>query len=243
MHSARIAALLQPFLDRQLSSMQLDQISTYIDLLLRWNARINLTAVRNAEEIVPRHFGESLFLARQLFPDANIETEPARSQLAARGSKLVVDLGSGAGFPALPIKIWAPHIHLTMIESNHKKAAFLREAARALTLTNVDVIAERAESLLARLPKARPAKRPDPDADNAPSKVEFPLADVVTFRAVERFKQILPVATKFLASNARLAVLISAAQLAELESVPSITWQLIHVPQSYQRILAVGAIS
>src|SRR5208283_6083881 len=52
----------------------------------------------------------------------------------------VIDIGSGAGFPALPLKIWAPHIHLTLIESNHKKAAFLREVARALTLTNINVI-------------------------------------------------------------------------------------------------------
>ena len=68
MAPARISALLQPFLEAPLSPVQLDQISTYIDLLLRWNARINLTAIRDPEHIVPRHFGESLFLARHLFP-------------------------------------------------------------------------------------------------------------------------------------------------------------------------------
>jgi len=69
MDTARIAALLEPFLDQPLSPLQLDQISIYIDLLQRWNARINLTAIRHQDEIVTRHFGESLFLARHLFSD------------------------------------------------------------------------------------------------------------------------------------------------------------------------------
>src|ERR1700693_4466099 len=69
MDTARIAALLEPFLEPSLSPDQLDQISTYIDLLLRWNARINLTAIRHPEEIVTRHFGESFFLADHLFPN------------------------------------------------------------------------------------------------------------------------------------------------------------------------------
>src|SRR5271157_340997 len=69
MDTARIAAFLEPFLELSLPESQLDQISTYIDLLLRWNARINLTAIRHPEEIVTRHFGESFFLARHLFPN------------------------------------------------------------------------------------------------------------------------------------------------------------------------------
>ena len=66
MDSARIAELLASFLERPLSESQLEYISIYIDILLRWNARVNLTAVRQAEEILTRHFGESLFAARQL---------------------------------------------------------------------------------------------------------------------------------------------------------------------------------
>ena len=69
MDTARIAALLEPFVEAdELNETQLNQISIYIDLLQRWNARINLTAIRNEEEIVTRHFGESFFLARHLFP-------------------------------------------------------------------------------------------------------------------------------------------------------------------------------
>src|ERR1039457_6223290 len=142
-----IAARLEPFLNRELTPAQLDQISTYIDLLLRWNGRINLTAIRNEEEIVTRHFGESLFLARHLFPVG----APLIAHSAMGGTPLhptqVLDIGSGAGFPALPLKIWAPNIHLTLVESNHKKATFLREVARALTLTNINVMAERTEVL------------------------------------------------------------------------------------------------
>src|SRR5208283_124963 len=146
MDTARIAALLEPFLEQSLSPAQLDQVSIYIDLLLRWNARINLTAIRNEPEIITRHFGESFFLASHLFPngssvartllsanagtaqqstasppsnprhpeisqarrEASTPSRPPQEVVAPR----VLDIGSGAGFPALPIKIWAPHIPL-----------------------------------------------------------------------------------------------------------------------------------
>src|SRR6266851_4094752 len=162
MDTARIAALLQPFLEPSLPESLLDQISTYIDLLLRWNARINLTAIRHPEEIVTRHFGESFFLARHLFPKGGTDHRPLTTD---HRPPHVLDIGSGAGFPALPLKLWAPHIYLTLVESNHKKAAFLSEVARALTLTNINVITDRAEVL---------ATRPG-----------FPPADIVTLRAVE----------------------------------------------------------
>src|SRR3989442_13306046 len=135
MQSDRIAELLQPFLPVPLVESQLQAISTYIDILLRWNARINLTAVRQPEHIVTRHFGESLFAARHLFPNPRVRTDaPAAGPQHERSERLpalsVFDIGSGAGFPGLPLKIWAPEIHLTLIESNHKKASFLREVIR-----------------------------------------------------------------------------------------------------------------
>ena len=210
MHTARIAALLDPFLEQGLSQSQLDQISIYIDLLIRWNARINLTAIRHPEEIVTRHFGESFFLARHLFP-AGAPLHPPRG----------LDIGSGAGFPALPLKLWAPHIHLTLIESNHKKAAFLREVARALTLTEINVINDRAEVLDAR-----------PDS---------PRADIVTLRAVEHFETILPQAVTFLAPSATLAVLIGIAQVPHLTSLTTLKWRPpIPIPQSLARVLSIG---
>src|ERR1700693_1099183 len=125
----------------ELSAAQLQGISTYIDILLRWNARINLTAVREPEAIVTRHFGESLFAARHLFPQSSSVSS------VVKAFESVADVGSGAGFPGLPIKLWAPHLSLTLIESNHKKAAFLREITRALRLTDVNIQNMRVENL------------------------------------------------------------------------------------------------
>lgn len=209
MDKPRIAALLHPFLaGGTLPEVQLQQISTYIDLLLRWNARINLTAIRNPEEIVTRHFGESLFLASHLFP------EPSAGDLT------VLDIGSGAGFPGLPLKIWAPAISLTLVESNHKKAAFLREVIRALTLTNVDVLTTRAATLVGTHPRA----------------------DIVTLRAVERFDTILPTAASLVASTGRLALLIGSPQLSDLSGlIPSLEWVApVPVPQSDSRVLSIS---
>ena len=227
MNSTRIADLLKPFLDRELTALQLEQVSTYIDLLLRWNARINLTAIRNPEEIVTRHFGESFFMARHLFPSPQPMQTTERqghadsAQRSPRADNIrVIDLGSGAGFPALPLKIWDPQLHLTLIESNNKKATFLREVARTLAFTNVDVISSRAEVLAA-----------DPD---------FPRADVVTFRAVEKFDQILPLAASLLSPQGRLALLLGATQLPKLQSLPSLTWGTSSVPQSQSRLLSIG---
>jgi 16S rRNA (guanine(527)-N(7))-methyltransferase RsmG len=267
--TARIAALLEPFLEQSLPSSTLDQISIYVDLLLRWNARINLTAIRHPEEIVTRHFGESFFLARHLFPasvadrssvarapsPANTDSaqplptsqlsdpcHPERSQakreaIGSAKSKAcpelaegdpspstaprVLDIGSGAGFPALPLNLWAPHIHLTLIESNNKKAAFLREVARALTLTNINVITDRAEVL---------AARPD-----------FPRTEVVTLRAVEHFETILPRAVALLSPNGTLALLIGAAQTPGLTTLTTVNCHPpIPVPQSHARVLSIG---
>jgi 16S rRNA (guanine527-N7)-methyltransferase len=216
--TARIAALLEPFLEPSLPPSTLDQISTYIDLLLRWNARINLTAIRNPEEIVTRHFGESFFLASHLFPKSGTDHRPLTTD---HRPPHVLDIGSGAGFPGLPLKLWAPHIHLTLVESNHKKAAFLREVARALTLTNINVITDRAEVLAAR-----------PDS---------PRTEVVTLRAVEHFDEILPQAITLLAPRATLALLIGAAQLPRLTAATTMKWHPpIPIPQSRTRVLSIG---
>ena len=223
LETARIAALLEPFLQQPLQESQLNQISIYIDLLLRWNARINLTAIRNEEEIVTRHFGESFFMARHLFPLQALEGAPSKLGLGGSGrvGSSILDIGSGAGFPALPLKIWSPNLHLTLIESNHKKSAFLREVARALTLTNINVITDRVETVI-----AGPV---------------MPQADVVTLRAVEHFETILPQAVEFLAPTGRLALLIGTAQLPQLTTLTNLGWQPpITVPESHSRVLSIG---
>jgi 16S rRNA (guanine(527)-N(7))-methyltransferase RsmG len=285
MHPARIAELLEPFLGSAatpnhfhsepgqrpgpepafLTPAQLQHISTYIDILLRWNVRINLTAIRDPEDIVPRHFGESLFAARHLFPQRTSVAATELRQIAAHGTSpgstpgsdsapegqkrlsihnaappprsvaddhrsflacpeqsegtndpsSVADVGSGAGFPGIPLKLWAPQIALTLIESNHKKATFLREVTRAITLTDVNIQAARAETL---------------------SGSQF---DVVTLRAVEGFASILPTAASLVAPGGRLALLISSAQSETARSsLPRLIWNPpIQIPSSRTRIL------
>src|SRR5262249_33257166 len=157
---------------------------------------INLTVVRAPEEIVTRHFGESLFAARHLFPDASA----SRSR--------VIDVGAGAGFPGLPIRIWAPAIHLTLIESNHKKASFLREVIRQLPVTDTDVFPGRAEQFV-DLPK--PTANLPADASLTSSA-----GDVVTMRAVEHFASALPVAAKLVTPGGRLALLIGRGRVEQV---------------------------
>jgi 16S rRNA (guanine527-N7)-methyltransferase len=112
----------------------LPKLSLYLDLLLKWNARTNLTAIRDPEEIVRRHFGESLFAAQHIgAPERLPDT--------------LLDLGSGAGFPGLPIALLHPEIRVTLAESQNKKSTFLREATRTLSLQNVEIWPARAESM------------------------------------------------------------------------------------------------
>jgi 16S rRNA (guanine527-N7)-methyltransferase len=209
MHVDRIAALLAPFLssanDQRLTTNELQHISTYIDILQRWNARINLTAIRTEEEIVTRHFGESLFAARHLFPLCS-------SVPSVVSGVRVADVGSGAGFPGIPIKLWAPEIALTLIESN------LKEVTRALTLTGVNIQTARAESLAAS---------------------SF---DVVTLRAVERFESILPIAARLVAPAGRLALLVGQAQFRQAQSaLPTLGWSdPIPAPSSQARVLTIA---
>ncbi len=105
------------------------QLAVYLELILKWNARINLTAIRTPEEIVRRHFGESLF---------------AGAHLGTCGTLL--DFGSGAGFPGIPIQLLRPDIAVTLAESRSKKAAFLQEASRSLNLPT-EVWAGRVEAM------------------------------------------------------------------------------------------------
>ncbi|MGB7601254.1 MAG: 16S rRNA (guanine(527)-N(7))-methyltransferase RsmG [Candidatus Sulfotelmatobacter sp.] len=194
-----------------LSATQLNHISMYIDILMRWSARINLTAIRDEEEIVTRHFGESLFAARCLFPKGYAASE------ACTGHVRVADLGSGAGFPGIPIKLWAPGLQLTLIESNHKKATFLREICRSLTLTDVDIQNVRGEEVVEAY-------------------------DLVTLRAVENFPGALRTAAGLMTNHGRLALLIGSSQVGLARSaLPAIAWKsALPVPLSQSRVLLLG---
>ena len=166
----RIAELLVPYLqdfprestdagggEMTIPSELVPKLSVYLDLLLSWNARTNLTAIRSPEEIVRRHFGESLFVGCLL-----------RRRL--ENGAQVLDFGSGAGFPGMPVQLLLPHIRVPLAESQGKKAAFLREVGRRLGVA-VAVWAGRVEDL--------------------PAESVF---DAVMLRAVDHTSRMLPVA-------------------------------------------------
>lgn len=113
-----------------LTAAQANQFSTYLELFLHWNERTNLSAIRDIESILRRHFLESIFCAHIL---------PA-------GISNLLDYGSGGGFPGIPIAILNPSLQLTLAESQIKKATFLNEVVRTLKL-NVKVHSSRAELL------------------------------------------------------------------------------------------------
>lgn len=201
----RISELLKPFLSSvPLSSFQLRQVSIYLELLLRWNSKINLTSIRDPEQIVTRHFGESFFAASHLFTTG----EPPQT---------AIDVGSGAGFPGLPLRMFSPQLKLTLIESHNRKVAFLREVVRALDLTSTNALASRAENVTLT-------------------------ADLVSLRAVERFERALPVARRLLCPRGRLLLLIGLEKVEAAKSVlPEVSWEdPIPIPLSRNRVLAIG---
>jgi len=197
----RLQELLSDYIAQPLAPRQLEQLLTYLDLLLKWNAKTNLTAIREPEQIVRRHFGESLALAEMVDELAGIETS--------------ADLGSGAGFPGLPLAIFCPEIKITCIESQNKKATFLKEVVRTLDLPNVSVLNQRAEEVALKF-------------------------DFVTMRAVERFTQALMVGSLMLKPGGWLAVLVSAQQVTEVKGVlvhRKIAWQEKQLPENARVLL------
>ena len=174
------AARLNELLDTQslapLDVSTANQFATYCALLLRWNARTNLTAIRDEEGILSRHFVESIACARAL----------------PGGIAALLDFGSGAGFPGIPIALCRPEIAVTLAESQGKKAAFLREAARTLSLP-IEVHSARAETL----------------------KTGF---DCVTLRAVDHMGLAVEAATRLVVPGGWLALMTTVAELDRLKA-------------------------
>jgi 16S rRNA (guanine527-N7)-methyltransferase len=174
------------------------QLATYLELLLKWNARTNLTAIRSPEDIVRRHFGESLFAGLHLGSCATL-----------------LDFGSGAGFPGLPIQLLRPDIHVTLAESQGKKAAFLREAVRSLNLST-HVLAARVETLSASQ-----------------------TFEVVTLRAVDDMESAIRAAEP--RATQRLVLLTTSASQA-LQALPPATFEVaqrVSLPNSADGLLEI----
>jgi len=110
-----------------LSASQVETLQSHFELMIRWNRSLNLTTITDTAEAVERHYCESLFLAQHL-----------------SGGR-IVDIGSGAGFPGIPVAVLLPESGVTLVESHQRKAVFLRESTRSLP--NVRVLAQRAEAV------------------------------------------------------------------------------------------------
>ncbi|HUH63084.1 MAG TPA: 16S rRNA (guanine(527)-N(7))-methyltransferase RsmG [Terracidiphilus sp.] len=192
LRSAGLAALDPPLLDR---------FEAYLALILRWNDRINLTAIRDEEGILRRHFVESIFCARAL---------PV-------GIRSLLDFGSGAGLPGIPIALCRPEIAVTLAESSGKKASFLNEAVRVLGVSST-VYAGRAENLA----------------------VTF---DCVILRAVDRMKEATRAGAKRVAPGGSLALMTTSGDLERLREAVGGTFSWIEpsrLPGGEGRVLALG---
>ncbi len=116
----------------KLDSSQLDLFNAYIELVLKWNGKVRLISTADEPRIVKRHIIESLVLT-------SLNRIPENSK--------VLDLGAGAGFPGIPLKIGDPTLRLTLLDSRRMKALFLEEAMRALNLSETQVVHDRAEKI------------------------------------------------------------------------------------------------
>lgn len=114
----------------ELTDNQLSQFYTYYEMLIEWNRKINLTAITDFDEVLKKHFLDSIAIGRVI---------------NQKDSVSMLDIGTGAGFPGIPIKIAFPNIDITLMDSLNKRITFLNEVITALSLTNIEAIHGRAE--------------------------------------------------------------------------------------------------
>jgi len=183
---------------------QVLQIQQYMKLLLAWNEKINLTAIRDPLEILYRHFCESMYAS------VSIPVENGR----------LADVGSGGGFPGLPLKIIRPGLQVFLVESNIKKVTFLAEVIRELGLTGAQVLARRYEEL---------------------GEEVAPL-DYVCSRALGEFPGFLEWASSEQMATKQVILWIGARDLPEIQKIGNWDWQEpIQVPHSLRRLILVGS--
>jgi 16S rRNA (guanine527-N7)-methyltransferase len=171
-----------------------DGLTAYYELLVRWNRKINLTSIENLDEAIDRLLLEPL-VASRFFPAS---------------ATTLIDIGSGGGSPAIPFKLAMPRLKMTMVEAKARKSAFLREAVRHLTLTEVQVETARFEELLAR-----------PELHEA--------HDVVSLRAVRTEGRVLTTLQAFLATGG-IMMLFRGPSGPQIPAslVPPLEWTATH---------------
>ena len=187
----------------ELSGEQVLKIQQYIRILLIWNEKLNLTAIRDPLEILYRHFCESMYAA------VAVPVENGR----------LADVGSGGGFPGLPLKIIRPSLQVFLIEANLKKATFLAEVTRELGLADARVLVRRYEELGEEL---------------------APL-DFVCSRALGEFGAFLAWAGSDHVGAKETILWVGGRDLEEIQKIPGWEWrEPISIPHSLRRMLLVG---
>jgi 16S rRNA (guanine527-N7)-methyltransferase len=198
---AQLNALLERAGIDQLKPEIASRFEIYLSLLIRWNARLNLTSLRTEGAILSRHLTESIACAMVI---------PA-------GVRTMLDFGSGAGLPGIPIALCRPEIAVTLAESQNKRAAFLQEAVRVLGIS-AKVHAGRAEVL----------------------ETSF---DCIVLRAVDRMPTAVSAAAMLVAPNGWLGLMTTNADLGGLQAAAGtgFTWDRpVMLPDATDRILAFG---
>jgi len=200
--AGEILSIFQHF-ELSLSRNQAEQILAYMALLLKWNKTINLTAVTEPREIISRHFAESILATKIV--------DLSHGRLA--------DIGPGAGFPALALSIFSPELNVTLVESNARKCAFLKEVARSLGLDRVTVLHRRLQFS-------------DPVGE---------LFDFITARALGDYDSFLPWARSSLSSNGYLILWLGISEAERLARDETFAWQPLYPVQGTSgRVILAG---
>ncbi|HKT13520.1 MAG TPA: 16S rRNA (guanine(527)-N(7))-methyltransferase RsmG [Terriglobia bacterium] len=200
-----VRELLAPF-KIPISDQSIESLIVYLNLLLRWNLKINLTSITTPEECITRHFGESFLVSRKV-------------QLSGR----LLDIGSGAGFPGLALKLIAPQLEVVLLEPVAKKRAFLKEVARACAMGHVLVLGSRLDEFV-----------------RGEGKQTF---DIVTVRAVGDLTSLVPQARGLLRSEGTLCLWLGAQQVRGIQAKGAgIKWSDPEaIPLSHDRVILVGS--
>lgn len=183
-----------------LSEHQFDQLTKHYAMLVHWNRRINLTRIIEPEKAARLHYAESLFGARFIGGPASL-----------------LDVGSGAGFPAVPLAVARPDVQVTALEANQKKSLFLKEIKHELRLNNFEVVTTRLEAF------------------------DWSSYALLTSRALDRAETTLPAVVDHLAGRQRLMLYCAPELLTAIEQSVSSTFSVkTHpIPQSESRLIAI----
>jgi 16S rRNA (guanine527-N7)-methyltransferase len=183
-----------------LGASQVDSLVTHYKMLSRWNRRINLTRIVEPVDAARLHYGESLWGGQFI-----------------SGARVMIDIGSGAGFPGIVLAVVNPDLQVTALEVNQKKAVFLNEAADAMKLKNFRVARARLEEF------------------------DWSVYDLLTSRALDRAEQMLQPVVERLGAHQRMMLYSARDLAAKLASMfdKERTVEIHPIPQSESRVIAI----